>query len=396
MWVERCSVVDVFALAGEGCFDGHGLDIDVGLHHGCEVWWQIADFGRLQTAFVDEHGDFDTAAFGQVVNQTAVGDVAIDHAGLACFHAVDDKRAVFVAAVDFERQVVGDEVFTQLMPTGDLVFAAADVLVDGDVEFFDEIWSIALDEPWGVFGEVLGGFGDEIPEAFVDFVAYEVPIGRALFVEDLFDGWVEVLTVLLELEVEGHVVDAGGDVVDVVDVDADIVGELLGGPLDRVTQTDRLDGGGAGHRPAVHRHRIDIVEEGNVAGDFFHVTAHIEHDGDGAQATHDTADAQGVGNGLAQAVFFGDVEVDQRRGLVATDLKHGDGVVGVFEGLFAVGGGDDLGFGTECLGNLVGDDFRGFEALGVDVKEPNLAIGEFGERKDVAEQVFCKDGTAGT
>ena len=187
-----------------------------------------------------------------------------------------------MAAVDFERQVVGDEVFTQLMPAGDLVFAAADVLVEGDVEFFDEVWSIALDEPWGVFGEVLGGFGNEIPEAFVDFVANKIPIGCALFVEHLFDGWVEVLAVLLELEIKSHVIDAGSDVVDVVDVDADIVGELLGGALDRVAQTDGFDGGGAGHRPAVHRHWIDIVKEGNVAGDFFHVTAHIEHDGDGA------------------------------------------------------------------------------------------------------------------
>ena len=55
------------------------------------MWWEVADFGGLQPAFVDQYGDFDAAAFGQVVDQTAVGDVAVDHAGLACFHAVNDE-----------------------------------------------------------------------------------------------------------------------------------------------------------------------------------------------------------------------------------------------------------------------------------------------------------------
>lgn len=119
------------------------------------MWRQVADFGRLQTAFVDEHGDFDTAAIGQVVDEAGVGHVAVDDAWLTRLHAVDDERAVFVAAVHFQRCIGCEQFVAQLVPAGDLVFAAADVLVERDVEFFDEFGAVALDEPGRIFGEVL-------------------------------------------------------------------------------------------------------------------------------------------------------------------------------------------------------------------------------------------------
>ena len=91
MWIERCCMIDVLALAGEGCFDGHRLYVDVGLHHGCQMWRQVADFGWLQAALVDQDGDFDAATLGKVVDQPAVGDIAVYDTGLAGLHTVDDK-----------------------------------------------------------------------------------------------------------------------------------------------------------------------------------------------------------------------------------------------------------------------------------------------------------------
>ena len=51
----------------------------------------MADFGGLEATLVDEHWHFDTASFGQVVDESAVGDVAVDDARLARLHAVDDE-----------------------------------------------------------------------------------------------------------------------------------------------------------------------------------------------------------------------------------------------------------------------------------------------------------------
>ena len=89
----------------------------------------------------------------------------------------------------------------------------------------------------------------------------------------------------------------------------------------------------------------------------FHIAAHIEHHGDGAQAAHDTTDAEGIGNGLAQTIALGDVEVDDGGGFVATDLEHGDGIIGTVKGFFAIGGGDNSWFGAQCFSHFVGDDF---------------------------------------
>ncbi|MCY1549960.1 hypothetical protein D9M68_861690 [compost metagenome] len=46
--------------------------------------------------------------------------------------------------------------------------------------------------------------------------------------------------------------------------------------------------------------------------------------GHGAQAAHDASDAQRIGNGLAQIVLFGHLEIDDGRGLIAANLEADD------------------------------------------------------------------------
>jgi hypothetical protein len=45
--VQQRGVVDVIAFAGEGGFDGVGVDVDVGLLQGGELWRQRPDVGGL-------------------------------------------------------------------------------------------------------------------------------------------------------------------------------------------------------------------------------------------------------------------------------------------------------------------------------------------------------------
>ena len=70
------------------------------------------------------------------------------------------------------------------------------------------------------------------------------------------------------------------------------------------------------------------------------MSAHIvEQHRDRAQPAHDAADAERVGDRLAQAELLRDLEVDHGARLVAADLDHVDRVVGAVERGAAVGGG---------------------------------------------------------
>ena len=59
--------------------------------------------------------------------------------------------------------------------------------------------------------------------------------------------------------------------------------------------------------------------------------AHVEQHRDGAQAAHDAADAERVGDRLAQAEPLRHLEVGHGARLVAADLDHVDRVVGAVE-----------------------------------------------------------------
>ena len=403
--VEHGGVVDVFTLATEGGFYGEGLDIDVGLHHCGKVGGQGADFGRLDAAFVHQARDFNTAALREVVNQAAVGDVAIDDAGLAGFERVDDEGTVFMAAFVSDFEFAPLEGGFSIFPLCDLMFTALDILVQWNPVLLDQVEAVAFDEPGGVFAEVFTGFGDEVPRPAEDVVADVVgDVTVAVLVGpgfgDLTEAGVQVFAIPLKFQVKRHVVDARADVVDFVVGDVHVFGEHFCGALDAVAQANGLDvagacrARGAGDGPAVHRHRVDVLEKGHVRADFFHVVADVEEDGDGAKGAHDATDAERVGDGLAEAVFFGNLEVNDRAGFVAPDLEHADGVVRSVEGAAAVEGGLDFGLRAEKFSDFVGDDLRSAEAFGVNVHQADGRVGEFREREDVAEEIFGEDGAA--
>ena len=133
-------------------------------------------------------------------------------------------------------------------------------------------------------------------------------------------------------------IDASRDVVDLIHRHLDVTGKLLGRALDAVAEPDRFDSRGAVDGPGVHRHRIDVVEQGGIGAQRLHVAADIQKDRDRAQPAHDAADSQRVGDGLAQAVLLRNLEIDHGARLVAGDLEHGNGVVGVRQRRAAIEG----------------------------------------------------------
>ena len=125
------------------------------------------------------------------------------------------------------------------------------------------------------------------------------------------------------------------------------------------------------------------------------MSAHIvEHHRNRAEAAHDPADAERVGDRLAQAEALGHLEVGDGARLVAADLDHVDRVVGTVERGAAIGGLRDLGRRPQRLRDAPGDQPRRFEPLGVDVEEGDLRLRELLVAEDVAEQIPGEHGAA--
>ena len=110
------------------------------------------------------------------------------------------------------------------------------------------------------------------------------------------------------------------------------------GVADRVAQAVHpLEPGALVGGPGEHRHRVAVAEQVGVRAYLVHVPRQVDHDGDGAQAAEDAADAEGVADRLAQPVPGGNVEVGAG-GRVPADLHLVDHVVGARERGAAVPG----------------------------------------------------------
>gem|GEM_PF-7032034 len=71
--------------------------------------------------------------------------------------------------------------------------------------------------------------------------------------------------------------------------------------------------------------------------------AKVKQHRNGTQRAEDAADAQGIGNGLLQAVLSGDGEIGDGAGIVAADLNGIYHVISVFQCRPAVFYPDDKG-----------------------------------------------------
>jgi hypothetical protein len=205
----------------------------------------------------------------------------------------------------------------------------------------------------------------------------------------------QVDTLVLEREIERHVVDTGSAVGDLVGSDPEVVTDLVCRSLHAVTQAHRRDVGQSVQRPAVHRHRVHVVEMQHVGAQLLHVVEHLLHHRDGAQGAHDPADAERVGDRLTQPVLLRDLEVDHRRRPVPADLDHADRVVGTVECGSPVGGRHHRRVRAESGCDPMSDLLARRETHGVDVVQDDLARRQFGVREDVAHQVAGEDRATG-
>src|SRR6185503_1847965 len=171
MWIEHRRMINVFALASEGGFDNERLNIDIRLLERGELRRHHADFCGLQSAFIDETGDFNTTTLRQVIDESVIGDVTIYHARRTSFHRMDDERTILLTAlisllIEFTAFQRGFLCF----PFCKLVFATSEIFIEWNLILLDEVGTVVLDEPWNILAEMLARFGDEISHTAEDFI----------------------------------------------------------------------------------------------------------------------------------------------------------------------------------------------------------------------------------
>ena len=135
----------------------------------------------------------------------------------------------------------------------------------------------------------------------------------------------------------------------------------------------------------VHGHRVGVVEQPRVGAHLCHVAGDVGQDREGPQAAEDSADADGVADGLVQPVARRNLEVPHR-GLVHADRDDVDDVVRAVECAAAVAGGDHLRVGACRAGGGAGDRLGRLQPFVVDVVQHHPDRAQLGERQDVAEQ----------
>ena len=203
----------------------------------------------------------------------------------------------------------------------------------------------ALAIPGQVFAEVAVALGGIDPEALqhVDADLFLLGIDRVRLEAGEQLVRLDLAALGADVDVPGLVVDARADIVELVVVDAEHLGDLVRAVLHAVAEADDIDAAILLGRPGVHRHGVGIVEEQRAGlGDFADVLAEIEDHRDVALAIEDAAGADGVADALVDAVFERDRDVGGE-GLEPADADAAHDVAGAGDGVAAVGGGGDLG-----------------------------------------------------
>jgi len=209
-----------------------------------------------------------------------------------------------------------------------------------------------------------------------------------------FQQRIQVLTLAFPSQHPGLVIDAGRPVVDIVERNVDELAQPDHRPVHRVAETQHLQlRCDVVQEGDVHGHGVGVVEQPRVRADLRHVRGDAGEHRKGPQPPEDSADADGVADGLVQAVAGRDVEI-AHGGVVHPHLDHIDDVVGAVQCTASVEGRDDFGvrLGRAC--GRVRDPFRRLEPLGVDVVQDDAHRGQLGKREDVAEQLAGEHDTA--
>ena len=263
MGLQHGRHVDVLPLLGDRRLDGQQLGIDVGHVHGRQLDRQLANVAGVHAPVVHQAGHLHAGVGGQVVDQPGVEHVAADLVGIAGDNGFHDIGGVLPGTLVGHLAVVQD-VFLLLFPALDLVYAAAGILVQGNVELLNELGVLGLDVEGIVLGVVLAGLGAVVAE-ILDIVE---PDHVAVLFPGVFlcgppaDFRIQVAALFVfQFQQPAHVVDAGDELPAALQLVLHVQGlqQVLRADLNTVAQTHGFDVGVTLHVAGEDGHGVGVV-----------------------------------------------------------------------------------------------------------------------------------------
>ncbi len=282
--VKRGGSYHEFRVAGKRRFHRKPLRGYVGLVKRGQLCGQRAHTHRVQSHLVGKHGHFRAAALRQVGDIAVVAHIALELEGYACFQRFQNVRAVFHTTLGnggrffCQHIYIFEFVCNQSAPAQvGARFAAEGRFVAVGIQR-----PFTAPEPRHIFRKMACAFGHEIAEMPHNFDAHlfvDVVFGQFAL---LLEQGIEVLALVFHFQEPAHVVDARRHIVNVFFRQPDITGDQIERGLHAVAQSHILQAGVFAQRPADRRHGVDVVQQGRVRAEFFHILHNVHHHRDGA------------------------------------------------------------------------------------------------------------------
>ena len=112
----------------------------------------------------------------------------------------------------------------------------------------------------------------------------------------------------------------------------------------------------------------------------------------GAQAAHDAADAERIGDCMAQVVFLRHFKIGNSAWLITTNLESNNNKVRSFQCFALIGMSLNPGLGTKRLCKFTGNNFGFSQAYRVDVHQGYRRTRQRGAIQKVANNVLHEHG----
>ena len=180
---------------------------------------------------------------------------------------------------------------------------------------------------------------------------------------------------------------------------AEFLEQRGGAYLHAVAEAYRFDPGHGQHSAGQHGHGVGVVQKPGVRADFLHISREIQHHRNRSQRAEYAANAQGIGNGLFQPVFFRNFKIRDGTWIVSSHLDGIDHIICPAKRLPSVFSAEV--FLNVCLGTVIAvNSLQHHGGLVqphcVDIVEGDGTLLQRGRHHTVPQHIFSKYRATGS
>ena len=169
----------------------------------------------------------------------------------------------------------------------------------------------------------------------------------------------------------------------------DPFGDHLAGSLHTMTESNVRAASGGVDRPAVCRHRVDVVQEQGVRGKLIEFKAKLDEDRDRAERSKYPTGTKRIADALFHAVSPRYFDVKLVR-LQSALLKCRDHIIRIPESAFAIHGRLNFHREFSLFDDRLDDPAALFKALRIDIHQADGAVLQARRQQDIVAEISGK------